>query len=161
MCPPGHDGVVGEGSVAGPPVRDVRHAPPTVAAHGYRHAQRPHVAPAPDVVDARLDRDAVTRSAEAVALADDVSDGDALYAPAEAGRPPARLRHGEDDADAREVPVGHRHDRRGGATAPGLHAVRVARVDEVDAGAVERGLPESLVHVRAEDEPPAAIAQPD
>src|SRR5437764_4653010 len=55
VCPPGHDGVVGEGRVAGPPDQYVGDAPASVAAHGYRHAQRPHVAPAADVVDARLD----------------------------------------------------------------------------------------------------------
>src|ERR1051326_5528184 len=77
-----------------------------------------------------------TGPADPVALADEVTDGAALDAPADAGRPPAHLRHGEDDAGARQVLVGDRHDRLGRAAPARLHADGVARVDEVDPGAV-------------------------
>src|SRR5262245_55197421 len=113
-----------------PAVNNIRDASPAVAFNGDRQTHRPGVATARQH-QARLDRDCISWSTEAFAFDDQVANRNAFDTPAEAQAEPANLWRGDCDTDSREILIRNRHNRLGSPPAPGLHAIGVARIEEV------------------------------
>jgi len=111
------------------------------------------------VLEARVEGDDVAGAAEAVALAEGVTNGDAFHAAAEAGGEAVDMRHVTRKAAAKEVLVGDGHDDFAMLGTEGGNAIGIARVEEPGAlevtGGVEVGL---FVSLGAKGKAPAAVA---
>ena len=105
----GNESVIGESGVAMSAGRDVRDAAAAIAFNSPWAVHRNRVA-AETVHDSGIDRDDVPGTAETVAGAESVANGNALHAPAEADRKVAHAGDSMGEAAAEKILVSDGHD---------------------------------------------------
>src|SRR6185503_10691587 len=109
---------------------------PPVPLYRPRRVQRKGVQP-PGVQQARIERDGVAGTPEAVALTQQVPDRYAFDPSPEARGQPANLRQRPAKAAAEQVLVAYRHYLFAARAAERGHAVGICRVEEIHAREVQ------------------------
>src|SRR6266849_2244854 len=154
------DEIVGERGIARATHQNIRDASFSISSHCYRHRQRPRIS-ASKVLHPRLERHCITRPPEAIAFADQIADRDAFNAPTDGEGKAASVRDRPSYADTSQVLIRHRHDRFRWTGSSRQDSVRVARVEQVRSGCIDRGLLDPLVRLHVQRNAPAAITQLD
>jgi len=154
----GDERVIGESGVAMSAGCDVRDAAAAIAFNGPWTVHRNRVA-AETVHDSGIDGDDVPGTAETIAGAESVANGNAFHASAEAEGKMAHAGDSMGEAAAEKILVSDGHDRFASAGTEGGNAVGVRGIEKPGALEVEHGMkPDLAIGLGRERKAPAAIA---